>query len=104
MGQRHLTPAEREQIYLKKECGQSLPEVAVELNISYACARQWWRRSRDEGLSGLRARKPGRKPTGILSDFDSRVVEKSLALKRSMCAGAPTGFWWNERAWLNWPS
>ncbi len=83
MGQRKVTQAEREQIYLKKESGQSLQEVAAKLNISYECARKWWRRSRDEGLSGLQARKRSRKPQGMLSDFDSKIVEKSLALKRS---------------------
>jgi transposase InsO family protein len=83
MGQKVLTRTEREQIYVKKESGMSLQEIADELKISYECARKWWRRSRDAGLSGLEARKRGRKPKGMLSEFDERVVEKSLVLKRS---------------------
>ena len=83
MGQKEMTRVEREQIYLKKANGESLREIADELNISYECARKWWRRFRDKGVSGLEGRKRGRKPKGILSDFDEKVVAKSLALKRS---------------------
>lgn len=83
MGQKQLSRAEREQIYLKKSSGESLPDVAEELNISYECARKWWRRFRDEGLNGLAGRKRGRKPKGMLSGFDDKVVTKSLELKRS---------------------
>ena len=83
MGQKKLSRGEREQIYLKKAKGESLPEIAEELNISYECVRKWWRRFRDEGLNGLEERVRGRKPKGILSDFDVKVVSKSLELKRS---------------------
>jgi transposase InsO family protein len=83
MGQKELSQAEREQIYLKKTSGESLPEIAEGLNISYECARKWWRRFRDEGRNGVLGRKRGRKVKGILSEFDERVVAKSITLKRS---------------------
>lgn len=83
MGQRSLTRAEREEIYLMKRSGKSLQEIANEKQISYACARKWWRRCRDQGLAGLQYRKRGRKPIGILSSFNTTVVEKSLELKRT---------------------
>lgn len=83
MGAKELKQAEREQIYVKKTSGASLPEIAEELNISYECARKWWRRFRDEGQSGIARRKRGRKVKGILSEFDKQVVAKSLELKQS---------------------
>jgi len=51
MGQKQLTQEEREQIYLRKKNGENLQTIADELKISYECARKWWRRGKQEGLS-----------------------------------------------------
>src|SRR5512139_3530907 len=82
MGQRVLTQAEREQIYLRKRAGQTLGEIAREMAISYECARKWWRRAQKEGITGLLERKRGRPPQGILSQFAPAVRQASLTLKR----------------------
>ena len=82
MGQKLLTQAEREQIYLRKKNGENLQSIAEELNLSYECARKWWRRGKREGLAGLELRKRGRPPQGLLSQFASEIRETSLDLKR----------------------
>ena len=82
MSQRKLSQAEREQIYLQKQAGQTLPRIAQTLGLSYACVRKWWRRGRDEGLLGLAERKRGRPIRGILSRFSAEVQQASLKLKR----------------------
>lgn len=82
MGQRKLTQSEREQIYLLKRGGQTLCEIAIELGISYECARKWWRRTQKEGMTGLQERKRGRPPQGVLSQFALEVQQACLNLKR----------------------
>ncbi len=82
MSQRKVSQAEREQIYLQKQAGQSLPQIAQALSLSEACVRKWWRRGRDEGLIGLVERKRGRPAKGILSQFSPAVQQASLKLKR----------------------
>ena len=83
MTQRKLTQVERECIYVQKQAGKSLTEIAEEMNISYECARKWWRRGRDEGVSGLLERKRGRRVQGVLSQFVAEVRQISLELKRT---------------------
>ncbi len=82
MSQRNVTQREREQIYWKKQSGQTLHQIAQELDLSLACVRKWWRRGRDEGLIGLVGRPRGRPPKGILSQFSPAVQQASLQLKR----------------------
>ena len=82
MKQRQLTSEEHEQIYMRKKNGESLQSIADELNISYECARKWWRRGKQEGLAGLAMRKRGRPAQGILSQFAQEIREASLDLKR----------------------
>jgi transposase-like protein len=82
MGQRKLTQGEREQIYLLKRSGQTLGEIAIELGISYECARKWWRRAQKEGVMGLQERKRGRPSQGVLSQFAPEVQQACLNLKR----------------------
>jgi hypothetical protein len=82
MGPRRLTSAEREEIYLRKKKGENLQTSADELKISYECARKWWRRGKQEGLSGLMLRKRGRPVQGLLSQFTPEIRETSLSLKR----------------------
>jgi transposase len=83
MSQRKLTAVEREQIYIQKQAGKSVRQIAKELGISYECARKWWRRGRDEGISGLLERKRGRAAQGILSQFSLEVQRVCLELKRA---------------------
>jgi transposase-like protein len=82
MSQRKVTQTEREQIYVKKQAGQTLSQIAQALGLSYACVRKWWRRGRDEGLIGLVERKRGRPAQGSLSQFSAEVKQASLKLKR----------------------
>lgn len=82
MGQRKVNQEERELIYLRKQAGETLWEIARELGISYLCVRKWWRRYRSEGLAGLLERKRGRPPKGILSQFSGEVRQMSVDLKR----------------------
>jgi transposase len=82
MSQRKLTQAERENIYVQKQAGQTLQQIAQALDLSYACVRKWWRRGRDEGLMGLVERKRGRTAQGILSQFSAQVRQASVKLKR----------------------
>jgi len=83
MGHRRpLSQAEKERIYLGKLEGHTVLELAAEVGCSEHCARKWWRVGRDKGLEGLRAPRRGRRKTGILSQFDARVAEAALALKR----------------------
>ena len=83
MGQvQPLTKAEREQIYEGKLQGKTQADIAQELGRSIYTVRKWWRRVRDEGGPGLACRKRGRKPGGILSTFEAKMVDKALQLKQ----------------------
>ena len=83
MGQvQPLTKAEREQIYEGKLQGKTQADLAQELGRSIYTVRKWWRRVRDEGGPGLACRKRGRKPDGILSTFEAKMVDKALHLKQ----------------------
>ena len=77
-----LSQAEKERIYYGKLAGRTVAHMAAEIRCTLECARKWWRVGRDRGLEGLRAPRRGRSSTGILSQFDSRVSEKALDLKR----------------------
>jgi len=82
MGQRKLSQIEIEQIYLQKQEGFSLGEIAEKKGLSYACVRKWWRRGKKEGINGLKERKRGRPKGGYLSHFATGVQQISLELKR----------------------
>jgi transposase len=82
MGQRKLSQSEREQIYLRKQEGYSLSEIAKQMGLSYACVRKWWRRGNKEGLIGLLERKRGRAKRGSLSRFAPEIQRISLELKQ----------------------
>ena len=75
MSQMKLTAVEREQIYIQKQAGKSLPQIAKEMGISYECARKWWRRGRDEGIGGLLERKRGRQAQGSSHSFCLKCSE-----------------------------
>jgi transposase-like protein len=78
-----LSNYEREQIYLGRQQGKSLVRLAKELGRSAVTVRKWWRRYRDEGLSGLGTRKRGRKRQGILGSYRLELRDEILNLKRS---------------------
>ena len=82
MSQRKVTQTEREQIYLKKQAGETLSQIAQSMNLSGACVRKWWRRGRDQGLLGLVERQHGRPAQGCLSQFPIEVRQASVKLKR----------------------
>lgn len=77
-----LTQVEKERIYLGKQKGRTLAELADEIGCRLACARKWWRLGRARGLDGLRSERRGRSKSGALSRFDVCVREKALAHKR----------------------
>lgn len=77
-----LNEAERERIYQGYLSGQTLTEMAAELQCSVMCVRKWWRRLRDEGVPGLRGRPRGRPVHGPLSAFDPEVRQQALRLKQ----------------------
>ncbi len=84
MGNRRpLTQEEKERIYWGKRKGQTLPELAAEIDCSVECARKWWRVRRDDGLEGLRAPRRGRGRIGTLSQFKPEVAEQALHYKQA---------------------
>jgi hypothetical protein len=82
MSQRKVTQTEREQIYMKKQAGETLSQIAQSMNLSEACVRKWWRRGRDQGLLGLVERQRGCPAQGCLSLFPIEVRQASVRLKR----------------------
>lgn len=80
---RPLSQAEKDRIYAGKLQGKRLGQVAAEVQCSVWCARKWWRRGRDEGRQGLQAKRRGRGPGGMLSQFVPEVAAQALHYKRS---------------------
>lgn len=80
-----LTEAERERIYQGKLQGKTEWEIAAELDRSVHVVHKWCQRIGHEGWHGLRTRKRGPAPQGVLSRFDPRVVQTALNLKRTHC-------------------
>lgn len=78
-----LSQVEKERIYRGKLAGYTLPELAAEVGCSVGCARKWWRVGRDKGLEGLRSPRRTRGKTGTLSQFDPRIAEAALTLKKA---------------------
>ncbi len=80
---RPLSQMEKMHIYRGKQRGKTLAELASEVDCSLECVRKWWRVGRDRGLEGLRAERRSRGPSGRLSQFDPRISERALQLKRA---------------------
>jgi len=72
------TPAERKQFYKLHETGKTYQEIAELFGVSSMCVRMWCRRQRDGGEVENRYYNP---KAGALSQFDSRLPEKVLALR-----------------------
>jgi hypothetical protein len=82
MSQKTLSQGERDQIYWKKQAGETLQQISEEMGLSYACVRKWWRRGRDQGAAGLVERKRGRTAQGSLTTFPEHIRQASEKLKR----------------------
>jgi transposase len=78
-----LTEAEKGRIYQAKRDGLSLRLIATERGCSMETVRKWWRRARDQGAEGLVAPRRGRPPRGVGAQFDARVLEAAVEVKRS---------------------
>lgn len=77
-----LSQAEKERIYRGKLAGRRLSDLAKELGCTVECVRKWWRIGRKHGEAGLRTRRAHRGKAGILSQFDPRIGEEAVKLKR----------------------
>jgi len=77
-----LSETERERIYRGKLQGQTLAELAQELQCSVGCVRKWWRRARDGGLEGLQTRRCGAPATGVLGCCAPEVRQTAVRLKQ----------------------
>jgi transposase-like protein len=77
-----LSQAEKERIYREKLNGQTLREIAEELDCSWETVRKWWKRWRNAGKAGIGEKRAGRGASGTLSQFDPRVAQKAESLKR----------------------
>ncbi len=78
-----LTEAERERIYQGKLQRKTESEIAAALERSVEVVHKWCQRIRQEGLAGLRTRRRGPTPQGVLSRFDPLMAQTALSLKRS---------------------
>ena len=77
-----LSQVEKERIYNGKLSGQTLTELAKELNCSIETVRKWWRQGRKQGLAGLQKQRRGREASGMLSQFAPEVAQRAADYKR----------------------
>jgi hypothetical protein len=78
-----LSAREKELIMTRKAAGDSLAQIAAALGIPFGTVRKWWRIGRDGGPAALQRTRPGRRPTGLLSQFSPDVAATALALKHA---------------------
>lgn len=81
MAKRSTTYEERMQIVERHKNGESLPAIARSMSLNRFTTRKWWRIYRNQGWDGLHT-KLGRKPSGVLSSYDSLIKYAVLRLKR----------------------
>ena len=74
-----LTKAEKESICQGKKEGESLRQIAQELQCSTETARKWWRNQRDGSSPGSR----GRPKRGVLSTYPEAIKDKAVELKKA---------------------
>lgn len=62
-----LTPLGRARMVQRLEAGQSVAQVARELDLSTTTVRRWWRRYQADGVAGLedRSSRPHRSPRAL---------------------------------------
>lgn len=75
-----LPPEVRFAIYDRHLAGESLQDIATELNIHYETARKWWRVGRLQGREALM--KQPRKPIGIAHRMPQPVAALIVKLRR----------------------
>lgn len=74
-------PAERKKFYqLHHEEGKTYEEIAEMYGVSSMCVRMWCRRQRDGGGVENRYYNPR---AGTLNQFDARIQERILELRRA---------------------
>lgn len=80
-----LTPQGRLRLVRRIESGWSVAATAESMNISRQCAHKWWRRYRDEGISGLEDRSS--RPRHCPHQTPARVERRIVALRQSRRLG-----------------
>ena len=57
--------------------GETLANIAQQMQLNYYTVRKWWRKYQQEGWAGLEPKPPGPAPAGPLSQYDPlvKVVE-----------------------------
>jgi transposase InsO family protein len=71
-----LTPKGRELLIARLERGEHRADVACAMGVSVRTVYKWWRRYREEGMSGLtdRSSRPKSSPTRTLEAIEKRVI------------------------------
>jgi transposase len=82
MSNRTTTHAQRVEIVERRRCGQTIQQIAQEMQLNFYTVRKWWRAYRDGGWSRLVPGAKGRPASGALSTFDPEIKYVALRLKR----------------------
>lgn len=82
MHYRSTDHATRVGIVKRHLAGETLPDIAQQLQLNFYTVRKWWRTYNREGWKGLVPKPTGPPPTGPLSEFDPLVKYVVLRLKR----------------------
>ncbi len=85
------TPEQRRRFYERHLSGETYAEIAEDYGVSLECVRYWCRRQRDGGDCVTHS---GRRPTGILSDFDPRVRFALLRIRLTNPRHGPAVLRW----------
>ena len=80
-----LTPEGRLRLCQRIIDGWTVAAAAESMNISRQCAHKWWRRYRDEGISGLEDRSS--RPLSCPHQTPARVERRIVALRQSRKLG-----------------
>jgi transposase InsO family protein len=80
-----LTPQGRLRLVQRIESGWTVAAAAESMNISRQCAHKWWRRYRDEGVTGLEDRSS--RPHSCPHQTPARVERRIVALRQARKLG-----------------
>jgi transposase InsO family protein len=80
-----LTPEGRLRLCHRIEDGWTVAAAAESMNVSRQCAHKWWRRYRDEGVTGLEDRSS--RPKSCPHQTPARVERRIVALRQSRKLG-----------------
>lgn len=89
MKRRETTHAERVEIVERHQAGETLSEIAKQLQLNRFTVRHWWRAFRDGGWAALEPKPKGPSEVGPLGRFDPLVKYVALRLKREHPAWGP---------------